>query len=277
MATGLVTAGNGAAALLTAPLLNMLINQYGVLSALNTTGLVFIAIAVLCGMVCRSAPNDYRPAGWTPSTSHDQADHSLNWQAMMKSPVFYLMVTLMASGALSGLMIAANASPIGQYMFALSASTAALYVGLYAASNAAGRFIWGAVSDRIGGANALIVIFLLIASMLMLLASSTTTTGFAVAICGIGIAFGGVMGVFPSLVSQRFGARYFGVNYGIMFCGYAIAAAIGPQLAVSMAAANGGDFSQAFYIAIIICLVGAALAVLLSRSLLQWRCAQAQG
>ncbi|SUD31456.1 MFS permease-like protein [Pseudomonas fluorescens] len=275
MATGLVTAGNGAAALITAPLLNTLISQHGVLSALHTVGIGFVVVAVVCGIVCRSAPNDYRPAGWTPPVSSNSTNASLNWKTMLCSPMFYLMLTLMAAGALSGLMIAANASPIGQSMFALSASAAALYVGLYAASNAAGRFIWGAVSDRIGGANALVIIFTLIALMLLLLATTTHAMGFVIALCGIGIAFGGVMGVFPALVSQRFGARYFGVNYGIMFCGYAIAAAIGPRLGASVAAANGGDFSQAFYIALAICVIGAALAVLLSRRLARWKLATA--
>ncbi len=275
MATGLVTAGNGAAALISAPLAQSMIASDGVLSAINTLGIGFVVVGIFCGVVSRSAPNDYRPTGWVPPVTSGKPVLGSDWKQMLSSPMFYLMLSLMAAGAVSGLMIAANASQVGQNMFAITSAAAALYVGFYAASNAAGRFIWGAISDRIGCPNALVMIFILVALMLLLLINATSTLGFVVAICGIGISFGGVMGVFPSLVSQRFGARYFGVNYGIMFSGYAIAAAVGPRLGASVAAQHNGDFSNAFWIAIVICLAGAALAILLSRNLSRWSKAQA--
>ncbi|QPO21742.1 OFA family MFS transporter [Pseudomonas sp. Y39-6] len=275
MATGLVTAGNGAAALISAPLAQAMIDSQGVLSTVRTLGIGFIVIAIICGVISRTARSDYRPAGWTPPVKTGKEASGSDWKQMLASPMFYLMLSLMAAGAVSGLMIAANASQVGQNMFAITSSAAALYVGFYAASNAAGRFIWGSVSDRIGCPNSLVIIFILVALMLLLLINATSTLGFVIAICGIGVSFGGVMGVFPSMVSQRFGARYFGVNYGIMFTGYAIAATVGPRLGASMAARNNGDFSDAFGIAIVICLVGTALAILLSRNLSNWSKAQA--
>jgi MFS transporter, OFA family, oxalate/formate antiporter len=70
---------------------------------------------------------------------------------------------------------------------------------------------------------------------------------------------GGVMGVFPSIVSDKFGSKYFGVDYGIMFTGYSIAASFGPRLAASIGANNNGNFSNAFYIAIVVCLGGVVM------------------
>jgi OFA family oxalate/formate antiporter-like MFS transporter len=265
LATGLVTAGNGAAALITAPLAASLIASGGVVSAVRILGCGFFAVALVCGLATRSAPPGFRPAGWTPPVTGASVDASLDWRAMVAAPVFYLLLALLAAGATSGLMVAANASQIGQNMFHISAAAAAACVGLYAASNAMGRFLWGAVSDRIGGANTLIVIFVLVAAMLGLLASTGSVNGFVVGMCGIGLAFGGVMGVFPSIVAARFGVKYFGENYGIMFCGYALAAFIGPRLGASMAAANGGDFTRAFELAILVCVGGLALALLLRR------------
>jgi OFA family oxalate/formate antiporter-like MFS transporter len=264
LATGLVTAGNGAAALVTAPLAQTLIAGHGVLSALKILGAGFVAVAVICGLVTKTAPNDYVPAGWTPPPSRKTAAVDASWREMVSTRVFYLLLILLALGALSGLMVAANASQIGQNMFGVNAATAATCVGLYAASNAAGRFFWGAVSDRIGSPNALICIFLLVALMLGVLAASSSFPAFVFGICGIGLAFGGVMGVFPSMVAARFGLAYFGVNYGIMFCGYALAAFIGPRLGAGIAATHAGDFTQAFYMAIVACLVGLALATVLS-------------
>jgi OFA family oxalate/formate antiporter-like MFS transporter len=170
LASGLVTAGNGAAAVITAPLLAVLIAHLGVVIALRLLGAGFLVVSVGCGLVTKSAPNDFRPDGWTPpAVSKAGADHSVDWKQMISTPLFYLLLGLLAAGALSGLMIAANASQIGQHMFALSAASAALCVGLYAASNASGRFLWGSVSDKIGRPNSLICIFILVALMLLLL------------------------------------------------------------------------------------------------------------
>lgn len=263
LATGLVTAGNGAAALITAPLAASLIASGGVISALRILGIGFFTVALVCGLVTKTAPSGFRPSGWTPPQTDSKADASLRWSGMIATPVFYLLLVLMASGAMSGLMIAANASQIGQNMFHISAAVAAGCVGLYAASNATGRFFWGAVSDRIGGANTLIAIFALVAAMLGVLASSSSFAGFVIGLCGIGLGFGGVMGVFPSIVAARFGVKYFGENYGIMFCGYATAAFLGPRLGASMAALNGGDFTKAFYVAILVCVLGLGLALVL--------------
>lgn len=238
MATGLVTAGNGAAAVITAPLVQSLTASHGVLHALQYLGYGFLAIALLCGLVTKTAPSNYVPDGWTPpdTTQSVSRVEDVDWKGMLITPMFYLLLALLASGALAGLMIAANASPIGQSMFGLSATAAAAYVGVYAAGNASGRFLWGAVSDRIGGPNALTCIFMLIGAMLVVLASTHSALGFATGIIGMGLSFGGVMGVFPSLVSARFGIKYFGVNYGIIFCGYAVAAFTGPRLGASIAA-----------------------------------------
>ena len=57
------------------------------------------------------------------------------------------------------------------------------------------------------------------------------------------------MGVFSSIVTEQFGARHFGLNYGIMVTGYSIAAFFGQRTASSIAATNNSDFSKAFYIA----------------------------
>jgi hypothetical protein len=61
---------------------------------------------------------------------------------------------------------------------------------------------------------------------------------------GIGVSFGGVSGVFPSIVTGQFGARHFGLNYGIMSTGYSIAAFFGQRTAASIAATNNGDFRR---------------------------------
>ncbi|ODT74274.1 MAG: MFS transporter [Pelagibacterium sp. SCN 64-44] len=262
LATGLVTAGNGAAAVIMAPLAGALIASQGVSLALFILGAGFLAVTLLCLVVVRTAPADYRPAGWTPPPAVVRSKApDLDWRGMLSHPVFYVLLFIMAAGATSGLMIAANASQIGQGMFGLSATTAAVYVGLYSLSNASGRFVWGAVSDRIGRLPSLICIFVLVALALFLLSQLQGSTAFLIGILGVGIAFGGIMGVFPALCIEQFGARNFGTNYGILFTGYSIAALAGPRLGAAIGDAYEGNFGMAFLIATVLSLVGAAVTI----------------
>ena len=166
---------------------------------------------------------------------------------------------MMFTGAFSGLMTAANASVIGQQMFGLTPTTAAFYVSLYSLSNCLGRVIWGTVSDKLGRNNTLYIILGVIILAFVLLLSLSSATGFAISIMILGICFGGVMGVYPPLVMENYGPINQGVNYGIVFCGYSVAAFFGPKIAVSIAKSNHGDFSKAFYVAIAVAVVGLIL------------------
>lgn len=264
-AVGLVTAGNGGASILVAPALAFLIQNYGVLTAMQTMGAIFITVSIIVGLIVRSAPTGYIPKGWTPPVAVQGAATSsvdLTWSEMIKTPRFYMVATMFGIGTLSGLMIVANLSRIGQSMYGLSATVAAFYVSLYALSNCLGRIFWGTVSDKIGRYYALMMIHVIVGSMLLLMASTSSATIFLVAIIGIGLCFGGTMGVMPPIVTENFGAKNYGMNYGIVFVGYALAAFFGPRVAASVAAANGGNFTQAFYIAFVCGVVGLAVTIL---------------
>ncbi|MHB1491511.1 MAG: MFS transporter, partial [Cellulomonas sp.] len=142
---------------------------------------------------------------------------------------------------------------------------AAVYVSIYSACNALGRVAWGAVSDRIGYTNALLLIFGVVAVSMLVLVTVSSTVGFAVGIVGLGLCFGGVMGVFPALTMKNFGPRFQGINYGIMFTAYSVAAYFAPKLAADMGKAHNGDFTIAFQIAIALAVVGAVLTLVFTR------------
>ncbi|OKP90447.1 MFS transporter [Paenibacillus helianthi] len=260
LATGIVTAGYGGGTIVIAPIANALISSNGVQSALITLGIAFLALILSLGLLVKPTPVGYIPQGWTPPTAGaSKGGVNIPWYEMIKKPIFYVIACLFLIGALSGMMVTANASVIGQKMFGLSAAAAALYVSLYAFSNCMGRIFWGAVSDKIGRVKCLLMIYLVIAGMMLTIALSNSVAGFGIAIVGIGLCFGGTMGIFPSIVGEKFGMKYYGVNYGVTFIGYSGAAFFGPRIANKVAAANDGMFTNAFYIALVISLVGFAL------------------
>lgn len=220
-------------------------------------GAIYFVVVIVASFVIKTAPADYRPTGFVPQTRGGKPLPQKNWVAMLHSPYFYFIFFMMFTGAFSGLMIASNASVIGQQMFQLSAGVAAMYVSLYSLANCLGRVLWGTVSDKLGRNRTLMFILVVIIIAFVLLMTLSGAAGFALGVIILGLCFGGVMGIFPALVMENFGPVNQGVNYGIVFCGYSIAAFFGPKIAVSMA--SHGDFSKAFYAAIAIAIVGVVL------------------
>ncbi|MGT2715635.1 L-lactate MFS transporter [Streptococcus respiraculi] len=259
LASGILTAGMGFAAVIASPIASHLIQSNSASFAFRTLGMVYLIVVLIASFFIKPAPAGYQPEGWTPPTRSGQATITKNWKEMLRTPIFYVILSMFFVGAFSGLMIASQASPIGQSMFGLSAGTAALYVSLYSISNSSGRFIWGSVSDKIGRSQTLLIIFSVVIASLLILTLVPGQMGFSIGIIGLGICFGGVMGVFPSIVMENYGPANQGVNYGIIFTGYSLAAFFAPRLAIQLANANNGNYSQAFYLSIAFAVVGLGL------------------
>ncbi|MBY6276039.1 OFA family MFS transporter [Symbiobacterium thermophilum] len=259
LASGLITAGMGGATIIAAPVANYLIENYGVLSAFKFMGTAYVIITIVCSLFIKVAPANYVPKGWTPPASGSKASVNVPWTGMIRTFRFYVILSMLAIGAFSGLMIASNAAVIGQSMFGVTATAAAFYVSIYSLCNCLGRALWGFVSDKIGRSNTLMIIYAVIAIAMFALTSLESIAGFVVGIVGLGLCFGGIMGVFPSIVMENYGPAHQGVNYGITFIGYSTAAFFAPRIAANIAEANDGDFTKAFYIAIGLAITGLAI------------------
>lgn len=256
LASGIITAGMGGAAIIAAPIGNYFVENHDVLYAFRMLGIIYLVVVLVASFFIKEAPAGFKPAGWTPTVRNNGQIPNKNWLQMLRSPYFYLIFIMLCAGAFSGLMIASNASVIGQQMFQLSAATAAVYVSLYSLCNCAGRVIWGTVSDKLGRNATLNIILSVIIVAFVILVTMHSQVGFALGIIVLGLCFGGVMGVFPPLVMENYGPANQGTNYGIVFVGYSAAAFFAPKVAVNMAAANSGDFTKAFFVAIVVALVG---------------------
>lgn len=262
LASGLIAAGLGMGAVVFAPIANTLINAFGVLRAFNILGAVYLIAIIGAAFVIARPPAGYQPAGWTPpetsaaGTGPSASDK--NWKEMMADPMFYVLWVMYALGATSGLMIIGHASGIAQESVGLSATTAALAVSILALANTSGRLFWGAVSDKFGRYSALFCIYTLSAVMMYVLSTTRAFAPFLLVICCIGLCFGGLLGIFPTVTADLFGLKNLGQNYGIMFFAFAAAAFIGPRLAATVKETSG-DYSLAF---IVTAAMGAAGALL---------------
>lgn len=246
---GITTALFGISSVIIPPIAALITAETGILSAFKIIGLAFAIIVCACAFVIDKCPAGFTPTGWKPvkSTQNEQTTADKNWRQMMLSPNFYLMLMMLTYGAVAGLMCISLASPLAKVMIGMSTAAATLAVSVLALFNVLGRILAGIISDKIGRVNTLMLACILSIPGLFCLyhAGIGDDLLFYIGISIIGLCFGAFMGVFPGFTADQFGARFNSVNFGIMFCGFAIAGYVGPTI-MSATFASAHSYKSAF-------------------------------
>lgn len=267
LVSGLSTGAYGLSSVILAPVAQKLIELTGVMHTFKIMGAAILVVVCGCALLLRKAPE-------TEQRAEDPSGHDVTWNQMIRTRDFYLLMVMLTIGATAGLMIISQGSPMAQELAGITAGQAALTVSLISLCNAGGRILWGMIADRAGNYRVLPVMFLLLIAAMF----SLFTVGgenrflFFVSVMLIGFCFGGFMAVFPSITAERFGLRNNGINYGIMFCGFAIGGFLGPRFAAMFRVTEMGVYTMAFVIAGIMCIVGLALSLIIKRLIRKDKC-----
>lgn len=227
--SGLAVAGFGAGALIFTPVAKSLIASAGVLNTFAYLGIIFGICVILGAQLLTNPPPGYKPAGWNPPVQVDKkvsADYSTG--EMIKTPQFYIIWISYLFGCAAGLMIIGNALPIAkaQGLGEALAASAIMTVSIF---NAAGRLIWGGVSDKLGRTRTLTLVFL-ICGLTMMSLKLLSGPAILIGVSLVGFCFGGYLAVYPTITADYFGTRNMGMNYGMVFMAYGIGAVLGPML-----------------------------------------------
>lgn len=259
---GITTAVYGLSSVILSPVVTIIVGRWNATTAFKVIGVAFLIIIIISTLFLEQCPEGYVPVGYKPPAAQKGAV-DMDWKGMIKTPVFYVMLLLLTSGAFSGMMIISQASAMAQGMIGMTAIAASAVVSILALFNALGRIAAGYISDKIGRINTLMTACVLcIAGMLCLYFSSQGQQMlFYVGICIVGVSFGSFMGVYPGFTADQFGARNNSVNYGIMFIGFALAGYFGPQIMRSVYESTG-VYQNAFLIACGLNIAGIILTVL---------------
>ena len=228
---GLATAAYGISSVLVPPIATQLISVYGITNALEIMGVFIGGVIVIGGFLSMRCP-----VGFTPSMAVQkqcvEIGRNYTWREMLRDARFLPMITLLTCGATAGMMVISQSFFIARHQIALDVASAAMAVSCMALANTFGRLCAGTASDYLGrlptlGAGLGIAIIGLI---LLALGSPANTLPFYCGLIALGFSFGCFMGVYPGFTAQVFGARHNGVNFGIMFTGFALAGILGPTL-----------------------------------------------
>lgn len=235
LAGGLTTATYGLGSVILPLIIKNIVNADTVLNTLKVLGIIYFIVIIVGAFFIKKCPVGFTPEGWTPPAPKPgaKAPESKNWKQMLADPIFWVMMILMVCGALMGLMMISNCRGLITARGA-EVTLAATAVTTLALFNAVGRVACGSISDKIGRVNTLTIMLVVgIIGFIVLILTATPMT-FIVGVCFIGLAFGAFMGVYPGFCAEQFGPKNNGVNYGIMFIGFALAGTIGPQMLQNM-------------------------------------------
>jgi OFA family oxalate/formate antiporter-like MFS transporter len=263
LVTGIAVAGFGAGAWVFGRVGEMFIGSSGLLSAFIYLGLILVILVVAGSQLLKNPPEGWKPKGWNPPEKKNGKRKEYEWRGMMSTRQFWMLWTMFTFGALAGLMVIGNLTNIGKFFGLGAVATGAMFVGILAIFNGAGRVAWGVISDKIGRNRAMMIMFLLQGAMMLFFVNmGSSELLFAVASAWAGFNFGGNFALFPSATADFFGTKNLGRNYAMVFTSYGVGGIAGPILGGMVFDATG-SYLWAFLPAGVLCLAAAGMAFLL--------------
>lgn len=251
LASGIVLSGVGIGTLICTKLAEYFMTLTGNISqSLLYLGIIYLVVLFIVQFFIRSAPA--KDSGNIQSSPFD-----MDYKAMLRESRFWILLTILAFGVFTGVIISSASAQIGIAQYHLA--NGALIVSLVSIFNSFGRIFWGGISDKLGSYLALRLVYIMLAlCMLILIIFSGSAPAFYIAALGTGFAYAGVLTIFPAITSQNFGLKNQGLNYGFMYSGFAIGSIISPYVTSALADVTG-NYSIVFMIAIIVLCMGLVL------------------
>jgi len=253
LATGLAIMGFGGGALVASPLTAKLLETYAATpaDAIVPTMLTLAAIyAVLmtCGAVAIRVPAPgWRPEGWTPPVGGGnrlQSHADVRVSNAVRTPQFYLLWIVLFTNVTAGIGILEQASPMIQDFFpAVTAATAAGFVGLLSLANMGGRFVWSTTSDKLGRKRTYIM-YLGVGAVLYgcLAAVGASAVGLFVGLTFVIVSFyGGGFATIPAYLKDLFGQLEVGAIHGRLLTAWSAAGIAGPLIVNGIADARSAQ------------------------------------
>jgi MFS transporter, OFA family, oxalate/formate antiporter len=263
-AAGMVAAGYGIGAIITTFPISASIAASGYQATLQQYGIIFAIIGVAAALGLRRPP--------AVSATRLAEVPGVGSATMLKSPIFWLMFVMMILMSTSGLMVI---SQIGNFaadfgvakvaVWGMAALPLALTIDRF--TNGLTRPFFGWLSDTIGRENTMFVAFALeAAAMTLWLLTITDPLWFALLSGVVFFGWGEIFSLFPSTLTDTFGARNATQNYGFLYIAQGIGSIFGGPLAALLHQGTG-SWTTVFSVCIAADLTAAALALFVLKPL----------
>jgi len=269
LVTGIIVSALGFGGVVFTPIIESLITTFGGAGigeprTLLVLSFVFLTVCTVGSIFLKNPPEGHMADKIASNPMAAVAEEkSCTTAEMLKMPQFYIIFATLMLACMGGLMIIGFAKPIAVAK-GLS-QTATIGVLAVSMTNSLGRLIWGMVSDKLGRTNTILVL-LSGTAILSLFVNAATGYWVYALIALVGFFYGGILGTFPSLTADLFGAKHMAANYGFVLLGFGSGAIISSQIAgyyKNIAATDINLMYPAFIIASCCAAVGIALMFIL--------------
>ncbi len=217
--TGVSVAGFGGGAVLMREVIKYLLaDGMHVLEIFQWIGLAY-GVALVAAAALLKAPSPIRTA---------QVRSPLKLRALVRDPFFLTLVVGMFCGTFAGMLVIGNLTPMARAA-GIPAGAASAAISFFAVGNAAGRIVWGWLSDRVDQ-RMIPVKLAVLAAPLVLLTWAESALAFMPLSFAVGFGFGAGFVVYAAQVASRYGTERVGGVYPLVFLAYGVASIAGPGL-----------------------------------------------
>ncbi len=233
LATGLAIMGFGFASLISSPIMNYLIVQYGISNTFYLLGAAYFII-IFCSAQYLAPPK----AGWVPKgmvaaqksggMKLKEDLRQLTANEAVRTRQFWALWLMLFINVTCGIAILSVASPMAQELVGMSAAGAAAMVGIMGLFNGGGRIAWATISDYIGRPNVYTLFFAFQIVAFFMLPNITVGILFSVMVYMIMTCYGGGFASIPAYIGDLFGTKQLGAIHGYILTAWAAAGLAGP-------------------------------------------------
>ena len=241
-----------------------LVSVYGWTVTFKIFAAIFIVIVSGLGLLLKFPPAGFAPAGWTPPPGQTEI-WGYSRPSTLKTTACWLLFAWLICIQMGGLMVIGHVVPFAAEQ-GVSMENAAMAMGIYAIANGIGRLFFGWSHDRFGLKPAMFVNSLFMACGLagmIYLFKSFGFPGLIVAICLVGMSYGGTVPLTALLVNSFFGPKFFAKNFGMSTVpGVMIGGLIGPVIGGYIKTVTG-SYTIAILSAAVLAAIGTVVSTLL--------------
>jgi MFS family permease len=225
LAVALVSAGIGLGSTTIAPLARWLITAYDWRTALFVLGIIAWVLIIAAGLLVRRPPPAALQQAATAAAAAREREFTVG--EALRTPQFAAIALTHCACCV------AHSGPIFHMVTdaiecGIAPMAAATVIGVAGLSSVGGRVLCGLLADRFGAKEVLICGLLVQAAAISLYLVVRDIGAFYALGAVFGLAYGGIMPLYASLVREYFGARIMGTVFGAVAMISTLGMAIGP-------------------------------------------------
>jgi MFS family permease len=232
LAIGLALAGYGGGSAIFGTVANLvLFPHFGWRTSCVILSGIFFVMTVTGAFLMKNPETILRPAAKDSVPTITYARHQFTPGEVVRTPAFYLLWLGFGLGSTAGLMVISQLIPFAQNQGISSAMVATLGLVVGAFGNVSGRILSGWLSDIMGRLNTLRVVLAMSGiAMPALYWVGAHIAALYVLIFVVYFCYGAQASVIPATVSDFWGTRYAGTNYGSIFTAWGFSGILGPTI-----------------------------------------------